>query len=512
METSMANHPDGGLAKTSEPIRRRAEEVANTLEWLFTALILAFVFRAFVMEAFRIPTGSMADTLRGAHFRLRCRQCGYKYRYGLGNFPGVDRDVIPTGGLKPEPTRCPSCGYRQLAGGDMPFANGDRILVFKSIYQFCEPRRWDVIVFKNPLNPAENYIKRLIGRPGEKIEIIDGDIYVNDRISRKPPNVQQELWMPIYNSDYIPVRPEEPFFNGHVWKVPLVNDSRSDWRQDPAHPSAFVLTDSGAREHTLHYDTSRGNGFRAAWAYDDPADYRYLPYCSDLMVRFWSPPVPEGRLGASLSKYGITYRAWVDYSGELVIARVRSGADQILARTACKITGSGRPVKFTFANVDHQLVLRYGRDSLTFDLGLSPDYARKRDTRIEPQVAIFATTDTQIEHIAIYKDIHYTEESPGLRGRARAAEGDPIELGDDQYFVMGDNSPRSEDGRWWSRPGVGNNGKKYREGIVPREYLVGKAMIVYWPAGFRPTGKFPLALVPNLGEMRLVYGGSERTY
>ncbi len=57
----------------------RAAEIADTFEWLITAFILAFVFRAFVMEAFRIPTGSMADTLKGAHFRLRCRQCGYKY-------------------------------------------------------------------------------------------------------------------------------------------------------------------------------------------------------------------------------------------------------------------------------------------------------------------------------------------------------------------------------------------------------------------------------------------------
>lgn len=48
--------------------KNRIEEVANTFEWLITAFILAFVFRAFVMEAFRIPTGSMADTLMGCAF------------------------------------------------------------------------------------------------------------------------------------------------------------------------------------------------------------------------------------------------------------------------------------------------------------------------------------------------------------------------------------------------------------------------------------------------------------
>ena len=66
-----------GPDKSSQKKKDRAAEVANTFEWLITAFILAFVFRAFVMEAFRIPTGSMADTLKGAHFRLRCQQCGY---------------------------------------------------------------------------------------------------------------------------------------------------------------------------------------------------------------------------------------------------------------------------------------------------------------------------------------------------------------------------------------------------------------------------------------------------
>ena len=46
--------------------KSRAAEIANTLEWLITAFALAFVFRAFVMEAFRIPTGSMADYAAGS--------------------------------------------------------------------------------------------------------------------------------------------------------------------------------------------------------------------------------------------------------------------------------------------------------------------------------------------------------------------------------------------------------------------------------------------------------------
>ena len=163
------------LYKLAQRRKDRATEIANTFEWLIIAFVLAFVFRAFAMEAFRIPTGSMAGTLKGAHFRLRCPQCGYKYDYGFvpQHFGFRREDYIPTSkNLKLHLSRCPSCGHYQPTGGAMPVANGDRILVLKCIYQFVEPMRWDVIVFKNPLEPSINYIKRLVGKPGETIEII----------------------------------------------------------------------------------------------------------------------------------------------------------------------------------------------------------------------------------------------------------------------------------------------------------------------------------------------------
>jgi hypothetical protein len=85
-------------------------------------------------------------------------------------------------------------------------------------------------------------------------------------------------------------------------------------------------------------------------------------------------------------------------------------------------------------------------------------------------------------------------------------------LTDDEFFVLGDNSPASSDGRWWVKPGIGNNGKQFRVGIVPREYLLGKAFVVFWPSGFRPFDKFHFRLVPNMREIRLIYGGSDKDY
>ena len=67
-------------ADSGKPARKnRAAEITNILEELITAFVMALLIVGFVIQPFIIPTGSMADTLKGAHFRLRCPQCGYKY-------------------------------------------------------------------------------------------------------------------------------------------------------------------------------------------------------------------------------------------------------------------------------------------------------------------------------------------------------------------------------------------------------------------------------------------------
>ena len=152
------------------PKKDRIIEFTKPLEWLVVAFILAFIFRSFVMEPYRIPTGSMAETLKGDHFYLRCPQCGYRLDYG---YDSEAENNHRQNNIQAIHSRCPSCGYYLATEGIIPVARGDRILVLKCIYQFFEPKRWDVVVFKNPLNPDINYIKRLIGLPEETIEIIE---------------------------------------------------------------------------------------------------------------------------------------------------------------------------------------------------------------------------------------------------------------------------------------------------------------------------------------------------
>ena len=152
--------------------------IRETIESIAVAVILAFLFRGFVAEAFVIPTGSMAPTLQGRHMDVTCPQCGCPYRTGAS----VEND----GQGWVSTTTCPICHYAMKLDkeGDpnQRSFNGDRILVSKYAYEVGEPKRWDVIVFKFPGNAKQNYIKRLIGLPNETVWIRHGDIYVRSRL------------------------------------------------------------------------------------------------------------------------------------------------------------------------------------------------------------------------------------------------------------------------------------------------------------------------------------------
>ncbi|MDD5458947.1 MAG: signal peptidase I [Phycisphaerae bacterium] len=477
-------------------------EIASTIESLIIALILALVFMEFVLQAFRIPTGSMAHTLRGDHFQFICRQCGFRYDYGY-EFAGMD---LPN----TVETRCPNCDFYQNVTPHARVAGGDRILVMKFIYQFFEPKRWDVVVFKEPANPKTNFIKRLIGKPGEKIQIVDGDIYINGLIARKPAKVQQELWMPIYNNDYQPVNPDDGRFDGGRWRQPFVNRQESNWRTDEQGPTVFILETESDKFNFLEYNPSSSTDLRAAYAYNNVDDYIKQPYCSDLKISFWFDFSDSAVIGAELSKYDILYRGFMKNS-KLIIERIKEGASEILAEKDTHALPGEKVIPFSFENADHRLVLRVGGDGIFADLGSGMDDAGPIKPVIPPTAAIFAAGTVKVSHLAIFRDIHYTE-APLFSNdeKDRATRENPFVLDKNQYFMLGDNSPGSADSRLWDSFGIGNSGKQYPKGIVPAEYLMGKALFVYWPAGFRPFEKFQFGFVPNIAEMKFIYGGSDR--
>ncbi len=116
-------------------IKKRKSLLREYVEAIVIALLLALFVREFVIQAFKIPSGSMIPTLLvGDHILVN------KFIYGV---------KIPLTG--------------------------------QVIFPVKEPARNDIIVFKYPLNPSQDFIKRVIGLPGDTIKIIDKKIYINGK-------------------------------------------------------------------------------------------------------------------------------------------------------------------------------------------------------------------------------------------------------------------------------------------------------------------------------------------
>lgn len=330
----------------------------ETVVSLLIAFTLALVFRGVVLEPFLIPTGSMAPTLLGAHVRVEDPATGYHWTVGPWNYVDHVTQQVPASDQKVGPVRDPMTleALGQPNPAQLKLRGGDRIFVLKFLYPLLNPDRWDVVVFRNPRNPQENYIKRLLGLPGEQLALIDGDVFTRPlpadlspaasqnawdgsdqswRIQRKPERVQRAVWQPVFDSRFTPPNP--------------VRDG-TRWFRTPWLPTgAGWDVDSGA---TYSF---KGNGTTAlSWDHQNrPIDDWTFYNEIGPNIHNWPPlqpfPVSDVRLRAS-----ITPTAAVDEIGALIAARghefrlsVRGAAGTYTAEIAMRAHAAPPPVRST---------------------------------------------------------------------------------------------------------------------------------------------------------------------
>ncbi|MFG0251773.1 MAG: signal peptidase I, partial [Phycisphaerales bacterium JB038] len=248
------------------------ENIKETLQSILIAFVLAFVFRSFFVEAFVIPTGSMAPTLLGKHVRMLGPSTGYDFTVNpRDNYQGTETPLPVQKRLE---LTDPMSGEQRMSMRAKT-RSGDRILVLKYIYALFEPQRYDVIVFKNPNLPAQNYIKRLIGLAGEDLWLVDGDVFARPAegkdvlddgwaIQRKPEHVQREVWQPVFHSEHRPL--PSSLAPGVSWESPWQAIAGS-WEIEDQ-PSYQCLTESkstivfdppgGITDYTVYNQTRAG--------------------------------------------------------------------------------------------------------------------------------------------------------------------------------------------------------------------------------------------------------------
>ncbi|MCA9064805.1 MAG: signal peptidase I, partial [Planctomycetaceae bacterium] len=115
----------------------------------------------------------------------------------------------------------------EIDASQVPRNEGDQLLVHKQAYELRPPRRWEVIVFRNPSDPRQAYVKRLVGLPGETLDLVQGDVYVNGELQRKPFSVQQAIRILVSDFNY------QPSNDDPDWQPRWVAPGWSGWATVP---------------------------------------------------------------------------------------------------------------------------------------------------------------------------------------------------------------------------------------------------------------------------------------
>ncbi len=348
------------------------------------ALVMALVLKGFLVDAYRIPTGSMQPTL-----------------------VGDERSDLH-----------------------------DRILVDRLTYALRAPRRFEVAVFRYPLDRSRAFVKRVVGIGPEEVAIQDGDLFRRDDASqpwtilRRPEVVQEALWLAL----------EPPADGAPAWEVETAG---RDWSVEA--DSIVARGDGRARLRTARGSVRDGylDGYAAslrehirprpgAWGRHDVGDLRLDATVEALAgTRQVTLELFEGarryafRLPGPAAAPDERARVEASEGGRALGAAQDEEPWRLEA---------GRPLRVRAQNLDDRLELRIeGRAPLALEVAPAQDQASAIALAVGGAGAV-------LRDLCPYRDVYYTSDD-AKRSRFAVPEG--------SYLMLGDNAQDSSDGRDW---------------------------------------------------------------
>lgn len=481
--------PPPAAAPAAGRARRRATPWRDNVEALTVAIVMAVVLKYFAVEAYKIPTGSMQPTLMGS----------------------PEARVF------------------------------DRILVDKLSFHFRDPERWEIVIFKYPLDRAKNFVKRVVGLPGEWIRIAHGDVWTRPderstwTIPRRPRPVLEEMLKPLdlTSEDDSGPSPWAPAPDASGWvargrriEAPGPGKARfgagrgsiRDEYLDGYPPTLrraieqFVAEHPGSRAQVLK-DPAHNVG-------DLRVEARARPGAGCAWVGF---ELDEGTLRYALRVPGPAAPAGAVPEVRVTdTSRAPLGADRSWEAQGEPLRlEAGSWTRLAGQNIDDRLTLEVdGRVVAELDVPPAPNEPSAAWVRLEGGGG-------ELEELQVLRDVYYADGNLGLE----------LAIPPDSYCMLGDNTQNSSDSREWMlermrvpdgeggnvvvqgnqlrapgnpptnnpfefHPSEGGSWFRFRDEwgepwirqvrerqmlsperapLVPRELITGRALLVFWP-------------------------------
>ena len=534
----------------------------HVLESLLLLAVSVLMFRTFAAEGYLISTGSMAPCLLGYHRQVTCPTCSHQFAKGmsLAEAEGSTSIASTASASVGDPhgisgTACPNCGRTGLSVNSLPKNEGDQLLVNKHAFELRSPHRWEVIVFRNPSDPMEAYVKRVVGLPGEKIEIRGGEVVADGVVQRKSlasqlgtrilvdeyihqPAPDNEDWEPRWSAerdesrwkktddgftfggkakeapiDWLEFRHWVVSGGSHVTEVPLAR-----WPKSLPMPSAsFTSLDYNSEKQLFRIRGALSATERDRWLArsEDPSFQQAI---QKLYRRSHFAPISD-EYGYNQHYEGVEAYRVSDVMLEFDLAKcprsgeldVRVAAGRTFADCRFDLSGDVMTISFNASpqaattiplpasihNGNHQVVVSVFDGQLV--VGIDGEQQGEPillpvspETGPAPWVERLARIGARGAEVTVSNLRMYRDIYYTPKNNAGSKQ---FQLDGNQYFVLGDNSPVSVDSRCWDSPGV------------PERALIGKPFVVHLPS--RP-GRFEIGghvthiRVPDFSRVRYI--------
>ncbi|MDO5580358.1 MAG: S26 family signal peptidase [Planctomycetia bacterium] len=417
-------------------MKRRSLFAAAVLILVLFLAIFAFRKRS---DPVRILGSSMEPVLIGPSFLFSCSSCGSPFRITCELSSRSSESEIKKSFLSRQPAvSCPFCGYTGIPVQSGKFRFGYPLFLSKIHTDQKTLNRFSIAAFEKE---GLFYIKRIVGLPGEKISVHQGDLRINGKIFRKDPDQIRK--------QFVPLRHIEKEQKDHrlflYYKKPSA-------RNNPADPKRMISVPITNQSEIPRMETE---------PFDQYENVR------DFILDLYKDPLLKSKEFTLLINRGeFLYLLKIDSSGRWKILRKKTKTDS--KKFPIPNIEKILPEDFTESIASGDISDRKGNlsvyscdDRLTMTLHGTPlcnaDLEEKTDTLCpitipfilfskEPDDSCFQLFDDSC--FRVFRDIHYTASS------STASPSEEISAPPKEYYVLGDHSPVSIDSRNWNPPTI----------------------------------------------------------